>query len=94
MVIFAGTKGYLDKIPRNQVSAWEAQFLTFMREQRPAVRNTLIKERKLTKETEDALRAAIDAFQPQYQAPGAAAPAAAKKETNVKEGAPPQRPAS
>src|SRR5205085_2032926 len=33
MVIFAGTKGYLDKIPRNQVASWEGQFLRFMREQ-------------------------------------------------------------
>jgi F-type H+/Na+-transporting ATPase subunit alpha len=91
MVIFAGTKGFLDKIPRNQVSAWEAQFLTFMREQMPEVRSTLIKERKLSKELEASLRAAIEAFQPQYKAPGAAAPVA-KKETNIKEGEPPYRP--
>src|SRR6516165_8473398 len=34
MIIYAGAKGYLDKVPRNEVSAWEAQFLTFMKEQR------------------------------------------------------------
>src|SRR5690349_15921823 len=39
MIIYAGTKGYLDKIPRNEVSGWESQFLTFMREQRADVRN-------------------------------------------------------
>ena len=35
MIIYAGTKGYLDKVPRKQVAAWEEQFLRFMREQKP-----------------------------------------------------------
>ena len=104
MIIYAGTRGYLDKIPRNQVLAWEAQFLAFMREQKPEVRNALIQQRSLkTRDEENAkvkqgkleldLVAAIQAFQPQYKAPGAAAPIA-KKETNIKEGDPPYRPAS
>jgi F-type H+-transporting ATPase subunit alpha len=69
MAIFAGTRGYLDKIDRRQVLAWEQQFLTFMREQRPEVRNALIKERKLSKDLEQQLVAAVEAFQPQFQAP-------------------------
>jgi F-type H+-transporting ATPase subunit alpha len=69
MIIFAGSKGYLDKVDRHQVSAWEKQFLTFMREQRPEVRNALIKERKLSKELEQQLADAIKAFQPQFQPP-------------------------
>ena len=68
MVIFAGAKGYLDKIPRNQVANWEAQFLTFMKEQKAEVRNTLIKEKKLPKEMEASLKVAIEAFQHQYKA--------------------------
>jgi F-type H+-transporting ATPase subunit alpha len=71
MIIYAGTKGYLDKIPRNQVLEWERQFVLFMREQKPEVRNALVTERKLSKETEAALRSAIEAFQPQYKAPDA-----------------------
>jgi len=78
MIIYAGTKGYLDKIPRNQVPEWERQFVVFMREQKPEVRNTLVKERKLSKELEASLRSAIEAFQPQYKAPGAATAGAAK----------------
>jgi F-type H+-transporting ATPase subunit alpha len=69
MVIFAGAKGYLDKVDRRQVSAWEQQFLLFMREQRQEVRNALIKERKLTPEIEKQLTGAIEAFQPQFRAP-------------------------
>lgn len=68
MIIFAGSKGYLDKIPAKQVAAWEQQFLAFMREQMPEVRKALIKERKLTPEIEKQLRAAIEYFQPQFKA--------------------------
>ncbi len=69
MIIYAGTKGYLDKVPRTQVAGWEEQFLRFMREQRPEVRSALVKERKLTKEIEETLKSAIEFFQPQFVAP-------------------------
>jgi F-type H+-transporting ATPase subunit alpha len=67
MIIFAGTKGYLDKVPRPKVAEWERQFLLFMREQRPEIRRKLIEQRKLTKEIEQELAAAIEFFQPQFQ---------------------------
>jgi F-type H+-transporting ATPase subunit alpha len=69
MSIFAGSKGFLDKVPVKQVAAWEEQFLRFMREQRADVRTALAKERKLTKEIEPRLNEAIQAFQPQFKAP-------------------------
>jgi F-type H+-transporting ATPase subunit alpha len=69
MIIFAGTKGYLDKVPIKQVAAWEEQFLRFMREQRYDVRNQLVNEKKLTPEVEKKLREAIEAFAPQFRAP-------------------------
>jgi F-type H+-transporting ATPase subunit alpha len=68
MIIFAGTKGHLDKIDRRKVQAWEDQFLRFMREQRPAVREALAKSRKFTPEIEQQLTDAINAFQPQFKA--------------------------
>jgi F-type H+-transporting ATPase subunit alpha len=70
MVIFAGSKGYLDKIPRNQVLGWESQFLRYMREQQSQVRAALLKERKFNAEIEQQLRAAIEKFQPLFK-PGA-----------------------
>jgi F-type H+-transporting ATPase subunit alpha len=69
MVIFAGTKGYLDKVPIKQVAAWEEQFLRFMREQRPEARTALMKDRKFSPAIEQQLKAAIEAFQPQFKAP-------------------------
>ncbi|MBM4068391.1 MAG: F0F1 ATP synthase subunit alpha [Planctomycetes bacterium] len=68
MMIYAGTKGYLDKVPLKQVATWEEQFLRFMREQKPEVRNLLLKERKLTQDIEAQLKAAIEFFQPQFKA--------------------------
>jgi hypothetical protein len=66
------------------------------------VRNQLIREKKLSKEMEAALKGAIEAFVPQYKAPGSATTTSAKstafkegeapikpRETNVKEGEPP-----
>ena len=67
LILYAGTRGHLDKIPRPLVAAWEEQFLRFMREQRGEIRNRLIKEKKLTKEIEKDLTAAIEFFQPQFQ---------------------------
>jgi F-type H+-transporting ATPase subunit alpha len=74
LIIYAGTKGALDKIPRNQVGAWSEQYLTFMREQRAEIRNRIMKDRKLPTEgrtpMDPELNKAIADFQHQYKAPG------------------------
>jgi F-type H+-transporting ATPase subunit alpha len=67
MIIFAGTKGYLDKVERTQVQAWEHQFLKYMREMKPAVRDGILKSRKLTPDVEKQLVDAIAAFQPMFK---------------------------
>jgi F-type H+-transporting ATPase subunit alpha len=69
MIIYAGAKGYLDKVKQQHVAAWEEQFLRFMREQMPEVRNLLLNYRKLTPEIEERLKKAIEFFQPQFKAP-------------------------
>jgi len=67
MIIFAGSKGYLDKVPRNEVAAWEEQFLAFMREQAGEVREQLLKDRKFNPQNEEMLHKAIKRFVPQYK---------------------------
>jgi F-type H+-transporting ATPase subunit alpha len=69
MIIYAGAKGNVDKVPRNQVAAWEEQFLRFMREQRPDVRNKLVRDKKLSPELEAGLKEAMETFQRQFKAP-------------------------
>jgi F-type H+-transporting ATPase subunit alpha len=72
MIIYAGTKGYLDQVPIKDVLAWEEQFLRYMRERQPDVGNTIKKERKLSKGLEEQLSAAIKNFQAQYRPAGGA----------------------
>jgi hypothetical protein len=50
------------------VRDWEAQFLRFMREQMPEVRELVAKEKKITPEVEQKLGAAITAFNGQFKA--------------------------
>ncbi len=69
MIIFAGTKGMLDKVERKHVAAWEKQFLMYMKEQRKEVREALLKSKKLTKEIEADLTKAIEDFHPQFKIP-------------------------
>jgi F-type H+-transporting ATPase subunit alpha len=68
MSIFAGSTGYLDKVPRPEVREWEIEFLRFMREQKSEVRNAILKTRKLDDQTTKGLKAAIEEFQRQYDA--------------------------
>jgi F-type H+-transporting ATPase subunit alpha len=65
MAIYAGTKGYLDSVPRRKVLAWQDAFLQFMREQRADVRNQIAKERTLKprNETPAARKAFNDGLQ-------------------------------
>ena len=73
MIIYAGTKGFVDDVPIKDVPVWEEQFLRFMREQRPQVRQALVQERKLRQTgrvpDDDRLNEAIKAFKPQFKAP-------------------------
>ncbi len=68
LAIFAATKGFLDKVERRDVAAWEEQFLLYMRQQKSAVRDALAKGKKLTPELEVQITAAITEFQPQFKA--------------------------
>ncbi len=69
MIIFAGTKGYLDKVERTHVQAWEQQFLKYMREMKPGVREAILKTKKITPDVEKQLVEAVTAFQPLFKKP-------------------------
>jgi F-type H+/Na+-transporting ATPase subunit alpha len=77
MSIYAGAEGYLDQIPVKQVPRWEEQFLAFMKDRKPEVRDLLLKERKLTDAVIAGLKAALGEFKSQYQAPAPASAALA-----------------
>jgi len=66
LIIFAGTRGHLDKVPVKEVSAWEREFLTFMHDQRPAVREKIATSKDLDDQTIAAVNDAIAEFQKQF----------------------------
>ena len=76
LVIFAGTRGYLDKVPVNEVPQWEEKFLTFMCDQKPEIRNELMKRNDLDDALIEKIKRAIVEFQTQYDR-GETAPSAA-----------------
>ncbi len=66
LIIFAGTRGHLDKIPAGEVSQWEKQFLTFMTDQKPEIRQKIQETNDLDEATMTALSEAIGEFQKQF----------------------------
>ena len=66
--IYAGTKGYFDKIPVSDVAEAEKVLLQFMREEKSEVRNAIIDSKELSGETEEALKSALEEFKQRWAA--------------------------
>ena len=63
MVIYAGTRGYLDQHPVTAVGKWEKEFLAFMDAKHPEVGAKIRETGKLSDDVESGLKAGLDAFQ-------------------------------
>jgi len=70
MSMYAGTRGHLDDVPRDQVADWEKGFLTFVRDQIPELRSRIADTKELDGEGERQLEAAIAEFKRQRAAAG------------------------
>ena len=68
MVIYAGTKGWLDKHPVSAVGKWESEFLSFMEANHPQVGAAIRDTGKMSGDNEDALKAGLEAFDSQFTA--------------------------
>ena len=62
MVLYAGTRGYLDRLPVSRVAEWEEAFLRYMDSARPEIGGDIGKQQRITEETEAALKEAIESF--------------------------------
>jgi F-type H+-transporting ATPase subunit alpha len=62
VVIFAGTKGYLDPLPLNDVQRFEREFLLFMHDSHQSLLDEIRDKKTLSEEMEKALREALDKF--------------------------------
>jgi F-type H+-transporting ATPase subunit alpha len=70
VAIYAGTKGYFDKVPVNRVQAVEKELHEFIRAEHADMRDKLVAEAALTDEIEAMLRKALDAFVARQAAKG------------------------
>ena len=66
--IYAGTRGHLDAVKREDVATWEKDFLTFVRDQVPELRARVVNSKELDAEGERMLEAAIAEFKRQWAA--------------------------
>src|SRR5256884_2318979 len=62
MVIYAGTKGYLDDVPINRVQEFQTQFLQYVESSAADLRSTLAEKRELNDELENRLKQALTDF--------------------------------
>jgi F0F1-type ATP synthase alpha subunit len=63
-VIFAGVRGYLDKMVTSEISKFEAKFLTHLRTSHSGLLEKIRKEGKLDPADEQNLNTILDAFIP------------------------------
>ena len=62
MILFAGTNGYADRVPLDEMRTWEASLIRYMDSSYPAVGRDIAEKKEITKETEAQLRAALESF--------------------------------
>jgi len=77
--VYAGTRGYFDQVPRNDVARAEQELLLFIREEKSEIRDALLQTKELTTDTENLLKAALEEFKTRFKAGGDKAPAAKKE---------------
>ena len=67
MSIYAGSKGYFDKVPVPQVQEAESNMLQFMRETKSEIRDALINTGVLDDKTESGLKAALEEWRKEWE---------------------------
>ena len=68
VVIFAGTRGYLDKVEVGKVGQYEHSLLSEMKSSEPAILESIRNDRELKKETESKLAGFLDGFTKRFVA--------------------------
>ncbi len=62
IVIYAGTRGYADKVALDNMRKWEQDLVRFMDTSHPEVGKDIVKNQRITEENEAELRSALEAF--------------------------------
>ncbi|MFO7654064.1 MAG: F0F1 ATP synthase subunit alpha [Candidatus Krumholzibacteriia bacterium] len=66
-ILFAGTRGYLDDVPLEQLAAWETGFHEFMAEKHSSILHAIAQTKDLDEKTQDELRQSIDEYKQSRQ---------------------------
>ncbi|MEQ8404760.1 MAG: F0F1 ATP synthase subunit alpha [Oceanicaulis sp.] len=61
-IMYAGTRGYLDKLPVNKVGQYEAELLRHLHAEKSSLLEKIRTEKKLTDDSEGELKKTLDAF--------------------------------
>lgn len=67
LILFAGTKGYLDDIAVNQVLAYQADLLSFVRSKYPALLKKIAEAKTLDDALENEIKAVLEEFKPMFK---------------------------
>jgi len=70
MIIWAGTKGYLDDIPTGDILRFEEEFLAFCERDYPHIEHNLDKEKVISEKTDEELVKAVEAFKASFKKSG------------------------
>jgi F-type H+-transporting ATPase subunit alpha len=76
VIIYAGTRGYIDKLDVSQIAVYERGLYDFIEKKYPAIYETLRSKKTLDEQTEGMLKKALEEFGTAFPA-GAGAPAGA-----------------
>jgi len=67
VVLYAGTKGYLDDIPTERVREYESSLLSRAREEQEALLRDIVEKKDLTPEMEDLLKKFVEEFTEEFK---------------------------
>ncbi|WP_292654429.1 F0F1 ATP synthase subunit alpha [Nitratifractor sp.] len=68
VIIYAGTKGYLDDIPVSEITRFEREFYTFLDAKYSNILESIRETKELKSDTEEELKKAIEDFKSQFAA--------------------------
>ncbi|NJN44533.1 MAG: F0F1 ATP synthase subunit alpha, partial [Anaerolineae bacterium] len=68
MVIFAGTNGFADEVPVENMRQWETDLTKYLDTSYPEIGKEIVKSNRITPETEQKLRDALSAFKATWTA--------------------------
>ena len=69
--VYAGTRGFLDKVPVDKVREWKTSLARYLMAERKSLIDSIEKEKKWDDEVEGQVKEAIEAFNRQYGVEGA-----------------------